>query len=102
MMQLPLAAAAVTLFSVAPAFSFGMPLCRDAEGLFADKTAAGWTTRFLGTSDGGRATYLSMTLDGKFEVIAGPLPGLACLILSGSLGDPSAPVVPELLEQSEG
>jgi hypothetical protein len=80
-----------------------MPLCRDADGLFADKAAAGWTTRLLGTSDGGRATYLSMTQDGRFEVIAEPLPGLACLILSGSLGgEPPAPDVPELLEQREG
>jgi hypothetical protein len=94
-------AAAVTLLSIAQAFPFGMPLCRDADGLFAAKAESGWTTRLLGVSDGGRPTYLSIASDGRFEVIAEPLPGLACLILSGGQPD-AAPDTPELLDQREG
>jgi hypothetical protein len=95
------AAAAATLLSIAPAFPFGMPLCRDADGLFAAKAETGWTTRLLGVSDGGRPTYLSMATDGRFEVIAEPLPGLACLILSGGRSE-DTPEASEPPGQREG
>lgn len=104
MTQLALAAAAAALLSTAPApaHAFGIPLCRDAEGLFAAKAETGWTTRLLGISDGGRPTYLSMAADGRFELIAEPLPGLACLILSGVRAE-APPAVPfEPLDQREG
>ncbi|MCC6983624.1 MAG: hypothetical protein IT535_10175 [Bauldia sp.] len=87
--------------ATAPAFPFGMLLCRDAEGLFAAKAETGWTTRLLGISDGGRPTYLSMAADGRFELIAEPLPGLACLILSG-VREEGPPAAPEPLDQREG
>ncbi len=51
------AATVLALLSNEPAQAFGMPLCRDAEGLFDGKAASGWTTMFMGLSDGGRATY---------------------------------------------
>lgn len=101
MRDLAAAATVLALLSTGPAGAFGMPLCRDAKGLFDGKAASGWTTTFMGLSDGGRATYLSTSPDGRFEVIAEPWPSVACLILSGSRSVAQPPSPPPA-EQREG
>jgi hypothetical protein len=100
--QSALATAAI-LSSASQALAFGMPLCRDAAGLFAAKAEDGWSIQLLGTSDGGRATYISVAADGRFEIIAEPIPGLACLILSGirQSAEPPDPA-PPMPEQRDG